>query len=180
MGKMKLQRFAENQTFTNLLQPKLGYPPEGFTLKGKWNKDFFKKDQPIVLELGCGRGEYTIGLARRFPDKNFIGIDIKGARLWRGAKTGMEENLTNVGFLRILIDQIQYFFGENEVSEIWITFPDPQPQLSRERKRLTHPQFVNRYAGFLKPNGIIHLKTDSTSLYEYTLETIAAQKNKLL
>jgi tRNA (guanine-N7-)-methyltransferase len=131
MAKHKLQRFAENETFENVFQPKLGYPPLGFPLKGAWKENFFKNGNPLVLELGCGRGEYTLSLARKHPDTNFIGVDIKGARLWRGAKSALEENLTNTAFLRIHIDQIHYYFGPEEVDEIWITFPDPQPQTSR-------------------------------------------------
>ena len=173
MAKRKLQRFAENDTFSNLIQPRgLGYPPIGFHLRGKWNELFFKNNNPIVLELGCGRGEYTVNLAKFFPDKNFIGIDIKGARLWRGAKTAIEESMHNVGFMRIAIDQIEWFFGENEVSEIWITFPDPQPQISREKKRLTSGNFINKYLNFIKKGGIIHLKTDNKPLFDYTLEVV--------
>jgi tRNA (guanine-N7-)-methyltransferase len=170
LGKDKLRRFAENDTFACVVQPRLAYPPEGFHLKGCWNTNFFKNNNPIVLELGCGRGEYTVGLANKYKDKNFIGVDIKGARMWRGAKTAVDEGMSNVGFLRIAIDQIAYFFGENEVSEVWITFPDPQPQESRERKRLTSINFIDKYRHFLKPNALIHLKTDDKPLYEYTLE----------
>src|SRR5258708_1625061 len=119
-----------------MIQPRLAYPPEGFNLKGHWNIDFFKNDNPIVLELGCGRGEYTVGLANKYKDKNFIGVDVKGARMWRGAKTAMETGMNNVAFLRISIEQIAYFFDKNEVTEVWVTFPDPQPQEGREKKRL--------------------------------------------
>jgi tRNA (guanine-N7-)-methyltransferase len=172
VAKRKLQRFAENRNLSTLVQPDLPYPPVGFHLKGKWAPDFFVNNNPIVLELGCGRGEYTIALAKKYPDRNFIGVDIKGARLWRGAKTAFEEKIANAGFLRIKIDQIQYYFGENEVSEIWITFPDPQPRISRERKRLTSPWFLEKYRSFLRPGSIIHLKTDNKGLYEYTAEVI--------
>jgi tRNA (guanine-N7-)-methyltransferase len=144
-------------------------------LKGNWNKVFFKDDQPIVLELGCGKGEYTVNLGEKFPDKNFIGIDIKGNRIWRGGKTAIELGLTNVGFLRIQIEHIEYFFEKNEVSEIWITFPDPQPKYKTERKRLTSPAFLDRYRKLLKPNGIIHLKTDSRFLFDYTLKVLKEQ-----
>jgi tRNA (guanine-N7-)-methyltransferase len=172
VAKRKLQRFAENETFPNVVQPRLPYPPLSFPLKGRWSSDFFRNDHPIVLELGCGRGEYTVALAKKYPERNFIGVDVKGARLWRGAKTAVEESMNNVGFLRIMIDQIFYYFGENEVSEIWITFPDPQPQVSREKKRLTSPTFLGKYRQFLKPGSIVHLKTDSDSLFEYTEQVI--------
>lgn len=165
MGKDKLRRFAELETFTNVFQLTPVH-------KGKWNADYFKNNNPIVLELGCGRGEYTVSLAKFFPHKNFIGIDIKGARIWRGAKTGMEENISNMAFLRIEIEQLEEHFNENEVDEIWITFPDPQPQISRERKRLTFNRFLDMYKKILKPEGIVHLKTDNDGLYEYTLEKI--------
>ena len=179
MGKDKLRRFAENETFPNVFQPKLGFPPVGFELKGKWNETFFKNNNPIVLELGCGRGEYTVGLAEHFPDKNFIGVDRKGARLWRGAKTAVENAMSNVAFLRVMIDQIDYYFDKDEVSEIWITFPDPQPQESLIKKRLTSPRFLDRYLNFLKPGGLIHLKTDSAPLFDYTLEIVAERNHNL-
>ena len=170
--KRKLARFAENETFPHLFQPKM-YPPQDHELKGKWHQNFFKNNHPIVLELGCGRGEYTVNLAEKFPDKNFIGVDWKGARLWRGAKTSHENKMSNVAFLRILIQNIGSFFSKDEVSEIWITFPDPQPQQSRERKRLTSTRFLEFYKQFLIPRGIIHLKTDNKPLYDYTLEVIS-------
>lgn len=172
-SKNKLQRFEENLTFNNLFQynfEQLIHLP--FEHKGTWNSSFFKNDNPIVLELGCGKGEYTIGLAERYPEKNFIGFDIKGARLWKGLTMAREKGLTNVAFVRTKIDHINYFFAEDEISEIWITFPDPQPRLSRSKKRLTSPQFLERYSDILKKDGIIHLKTDSTLLYNFTLEVI--------
>ena len=172
-SKNKLQRFAENLTFDNLFQYNyeqlINLP---FELKGRWREDFFHNDHPITLELGCGKGEYTVGLAERYPGRNFIGFDIKGARLWKGLTMAREKGLDNVAFVRTKIDNINFFFESEEVSEIWITFPDPQPQLSRARKRLTSPLFLDRYRGILKPGGIIHLKTDSDLLYEYTLEVI--------
>ncbi len=172
-SKNKLQRFAENLTFDNLFQYNyeqlINLP---FELKGRWKEDFFLNDHPITLELGCGKGEYTVGLAERYPGRNFIGFDIKGARLWKGLTMAREKGLGNVAFVRTKIDNINFFFESEEVSEIWITFPDPQPQLSRARKRLTSPLFLDRYSGILKPGGIIHLKTDSDLLYEYTLEVI--------
>ncbi len=179
--KNKLQRFAENRTFKHYFQ--LAYEDavtSGFPLKGKWNSDFFKNDNPIVVELGCGKGEYTVGLARRFPGKNFIGIDVKGARMWRGLKSSHEEGLNNVAFVRTRIELIEYIFAENEVSEIWITFPDPQIKESRERKRLTSPLFLNRYKHFLKKDGVVHLKTDALLLYDYTLEVIKENGYELI
>jgi len=180
VGKNKLERFAELETLPNTLQPKLENWADVFEHKGHWNKNVFKNDNPIVLEIGCGKGEYTIGMGRQYPNKNFIGIDRKGARIWRGAKTAHEEGISNVRFLRIHLDKIAQFFGPGEVSEIWITFPDPQPQKSRMRKRLTAPGFLNRYKHILATEGIIHLKTDSQALHEYTLEVIAEEGHKLL
>ena len=145
-------------------------------LKGKWHSVFFKNENPIVIELGCGRGEYTVNLAEKFPQKNFIGIDWKGARLWRGAKTSHVNEMTNVAFLRIQILNILSFFSANEVGEIWITFPDPQPQFSRVRKRLTSPRFMNMYKQILCEDGIIHLKTDNKGFYDYTLEEVIKNK----
>lgn len=171
MGKNKLARFAENETFANLFQ--LTYEQvtkEGFALKGKWNKEFFKNDNPIVLELGCGKGEYTVGLAKKYPNKNFIGIDIKGARLWRGCKTSNEDKMTNVAFVRTHIQMIESYFAQNEVSEIWITFPDPQ--LKKPNKRLTCERFLKLYKNILKQDGIVHLKTDSQELYEFTKDEV--------
>jgi len=169
VAKNKLKRFEENTTFPNLIQPKF---EEVFRnehpIKGKWNESFFKNNKPIVLELGCGKGEYTVGLAKLFPEKNFIGIDIKGARLWRGAKTAHENGMANVAFVRTRIENITSFFGKDEVSEIWITFPDPQLKRINELKRLTSSVFLGLYKTFLKPQGLIHLKTDSLELHRYT------------
>ena len=169
MGKDKLKRFAENETFENLFQHHdFNVRNEPFPMRGHW-RHYFKNNNPIVLELGCGRGEYTIGMAQRFPDKNFIGIDRKGARIWRGCKDGIEHNLTNAAFLRIKIEDIEYYFAPDEVHEIWVTFPDPQ--LRKERRRLISPNFVSKYQKIIDPTGIIHLKTDSKELYEYVVET---------
>ncbi len=180
MGKKnKLQRFAENLTFDNLFQYSYEEVIKGFPYQGRWNA-FFGNNHPVVLELACGKGEYTIGLARRYPEKNFIGVDIKGARMWRGLKTAQDEGLKNVAFIRTRINLIEYFFGEKEVDEIWITFPDPQVKASREKKRLTSPQFLQHYTHFLKPEGIIHLKTDGILLYDYTREVIEAGGHRLL
>ena len=179
MGHDKLRKFAENETFSCLLQPdaslvldKSGNPSDGLKLndhpvKGHWNEKMFVAAQPIVLELGCGKGEYTIDLSKRIPERNYIGVDIKGARLWKGAKTATEEKLPNVAFLRTRIEFIEAFFGPGEVSEIWLTFSDPQ--LKSENSRLTSPLFLERYRKFLRPGGIIHLKTDSRFLHEYTM-----------
>ena len=170
MGKDKLRKFAEVATFRNVVQLDAGKE-----YKGKWSKEFFKNDKPLILELACGKGEYTVNLAKLFPEKNFIGIDYKGNRIWRGAKTALEEGIDNVGFLRIQIETILEHFDANEVSEIWITFPDPQPQDSREKKRLTNPVFLERYRNILAPDGIMHLKTDNDGFYAYTLEQIELQ-----
>lgn len=177
MGKKrKLQRFAENETFDNFFQYHFEQLQQnGFPLKGKWNSDFFKNNKPIVLELGCGKGEYTVGLARQRSGFNHIGMDIKGARMWRGLKDVQELNLPNVAFIRSRIELVSHFFDADEVSEIWITFPDPQPQQSRIRKRLTAPRFLEEYRKFLRKDGIVHLKTDSDLLYTYTKEVIAQE-----
>lgn len=170
MAKHKLARFAENETFSNLFQH-TSYDrvnPE-FPLRGKWRSEYFHNDNPIVLELGCGKGDYTLALARRNPNANHIGIDRKGARLWRGCKDALEENLTNVAFLRITIDNIGQYFAEGEVDEIWVTFPDPQ--IRHERRRLVSPRFVGYYRQVMKSGGgILNLKTDSRELYQYVLE----------
>lgn len=176
----KQEKFAEFETLKNCFTLFFENLSKGFDLKGKWRSEYFKNDHPIVLELGCGKGEYTVGLAQNTPGKNYIGVDIKGNRIWTGAKQAIEQNLHNVGFLRTRIDFIDHCFDTNEVDEIWITFPDPQPQSTRERKRLTHNMFTNRYNKFLKPNGLVHLKTDSTGFYEYTLEVIAENKFPLV
>ena len=180
MGKNKLQRFAENETFSNLIQPPFSEVfRKDYFLKGQWNKSIFKNDNPIVLELGCGKGEYTVGLAKMYPEKNFIGIDIKGARLWRGAKTAHEANMNNVAFLRTRIEQITSFFDKDEVSEIWITFPDPQPKRIKTTKRLSSSVFLNFYKSFLKPQGLVHLKTDSADLHRYTRSVVELNKLKV-
>ena len=170
MGKDKLKRFAEVAGFANVLQLDEGKP-----MAGKWSKGFFKNNHSLVLELACGKGEYTVNLAQMFPERNFLGIDYKGNRIWRGARTALEEGINNVGFLRIQIENITDYFAPGEVDEIWITFPDPQPQLSREKKRLTSPRFLEKYRQILKPGGVIHLKTDNDGLHAYTVETIAAE-----
>ncbi|HEY8931027.1 MAG TPA: tRNA (guanosine(46)-N7)-methyltransferase TrmB [Mucilaginibacter sp.] len=168
MGKDKLRRFAEVETFSNVVQLDAGKP-----FKGQWAKEFFKNDNPVVLELACGKGEYTVNLAVMFPEKNFIGIDYKGNRIWRGAKTALEDGVINVGFLRIQIETLLDYFAPGEIDEIWITFPDPQPQLSREKKRLTSARFLEMYKTVLKPGGFVNLKTDNDDLHAYTAEKIA-------
>lgn len=173
MGKDKLRKFRENLTFACLVQPEFDEVfHRDHALKGRWHSDFFHNDYPIVLELGCGKGEYTVALAEREPDRNFIGIDIKGARMWRGAKRATENGMSNVGFVRTRIEFINSFFAEGEVSEIWITFPDPQLKTRRARKRLTAPLFLEHYARLLKAEGLINLKTDSKHLYAFTAEVI--------
>ena len=175
MGKDKIRRFAENATFRCVVQPEFEEVfGKDYKLKGKWRSDFFGNDHPIVLELGCGRGEYTVALAERFPDRNFIGVDVKGARLWRGAKTATENGMDNVAFLRTRIEFIGSCFAPDEVDEIWITFPDPQLRKNRVKKRLTAPSFLERYARFLQKDGFIHLKTDSRHLHEYTRAVVEA------
>ncbi|MCD8172932.1 MAG: tRNA (guanosine(46)-N7)-methyltransferase TrmB [Alistipes sp.] len=169
MGKNKHKRFQENLTFANLVQPEFGEIfHKDHPLKGKWKSDFFGNDRPLVLELGCGRGEYTVALGEMFPDRNFIGIDIKGARMWRGAKTATENGMANVGFLRTRIEFINSFFGPGEVDEVWITFPDPQLKKNRVKKRLTAPQFLEMYSRFVTPDTPVHLKTDCLHLHRYT------------
>jgi tRNA (guanine-N7-)-methyltransferase len=169
-SKNKLKRFKENETFVNVVQPERNdILSNSFPLKGSWAKDFFNNDLPIVLELGCGKGEYTVNLARKFSQKNFIGIDIKGARLWRGAKTAGEEGLKNVGFLRTQIELLGQLFEPNEVEEIWITFPDPQIKYKRTKHRLTNKSFLDIYRSILIPDGLVHLKTDSEFMHGYTL-----------
>ena len=167
-SKKKLKRFAENETFSNVIQPTREAILKGFEFKGAWNS-FFKNDNPIVLELGCGKGEYTVGLAKLNPDKNYIGIDIKGARFWRGAKTALEEGLTNVAFIRTQIELVDDLFVSGEVSEIWITFPDPQIKYKRTKHRMTNEAFLKKYQKILKTNGLVHLKTDSEFMHGYTL-----------
>lgn len=170
MGKNKLARFAENETFENLFQhTHYDIRNDTFPLKGKWKEVFFKNNNPIILELGCGKGEYTMGLAQFFPNSNFIGIDRKGARIWRGCKDAIENNVKNVAFIRTKIEDISLFFAENEVSEIWITFPDPQPK--KARKRLISPNFIEKYRKIVIKGALLHLKTDSRLLYEYMLST---------
>ena len=177
MGKDKLKRFSEIASFQNVFQPNVNNFISSIELKGKWH-DVFENSNPIIVELGCGKGEYSVGLARNYLNYNFVGIDIKGSRMWRGAKTCIEENINNVRFLRTKIDYVDLFFNKNEVAEIWLTFSDPQAK--KPRKRLTSPLFIDRYRKFLKKDGKIHLKTDSDLLFEYTLEQIKDNNYNLI
>ena len=173
-SKNKLRRFKENETFSNVIQPNRSIiQKDNFFLKGRWNSDYFKNDYPIVLELGCGKGEYTVSLAEQNPHRNHIGIDIKGARFWKGAKTALEKNLKNTAFLRIQIELIANCFAEGEVDEVWITFPDPQIKFKRSKHRLIRPKLLSDYKKIIKTKGIIHLKTDSEFLFGYTLANIS-------
>ncbi len=176
MGKNKLSKFADMETFPNVFQYTFEtLKTKKFPLKGKWHNEYFKNDHPITLELGCGKGEYTVELARMFPERNFIGIDLKGARMWSGAQQSLQEKLSNVAFVRTGIEFIRHFFDENEVAEIWITFPDPQ--MKKANKRLTSTRFMEMYSHILHKKGAIHLKTDSPFLYTYTLAMI--EENRL-
>jgi tRNA (guanine-N7-)-methyltransferase len=177
VGKNKLARWTELGSYSNVIQPLIGdISGKDHPIKGNWKQHLFKNPNRIVLELGCGKGEYTIGLAKAFPQNNYIGIDIKGARMWRGAKTANEQSLPNVAFLRTRIEFINSFFSEDEVEEIWITFPDPHPGAKNSNKRLTSPWFLNSYRHFLKDNGLIHLKTDNTELYDFTTKVLSVNE----
>ncbi len=178
-SKNKLKRFKENESFENVIQPTREEVINDFSLKGKWNS-FFKNDNPIVLELGCGKGEYTIALAEKNPAINFIGIDIKGARFWRGAKTAIENNMKNVAFLRTQIELIDFIFEENEIEEIWITFPDPQIKYKRTKHRLTNTSFLKKYHKILKKDGCVNLKTDSEFMHGYTLGLLHGEGHEIL
>lgn len=180
-AKNKLQRFAENETFSNVIQPNFEEIfQKDYSLKNNWNSTYWKNENPIVLELGCGKGEYTVALAEKFPQKNFIGIDIKGARFWRGAKTAIEKGFANVAFLRTRIEFISSFFGKNEIDEIWITFPDPQLREKRAKKRLTSPRFLNMYLNILNPNAVVNLKTDSKELFDYTKALLEYNNHEII
>jgi tRNA (guanine-N7-)-methyltransferase len=167
MGKDKLARFAAIKTFENVLEYARNQP---FPMRGNWHRDFFKNDKPLIIELGCGKGEYSVGLAKMYPQTNFLGLDIKGNRMFIGAREALTLNMTNVGFLRTRIDFIEALFGPNEVDEIWLTFSDPQPQ--KPKKRLSSSMFIQRYRKFLKPGGLVHMKTDNDLLFEFTMEQI--------
>ncbi len=180
-SKNKLKRFKENETFVNVFQPtREEVVADSFALKGKWNSEFFKNDNPIVLELGCGKGEYSVGLAQLNPNKNFIGIDVKGARFWRGAKTAVDTGMHNVAFVRTQIELINHIFAENEVSEIWITFPDPQIKYKRTKHRMTNSEFLQNYKKVLKADGLMHLKTDSEFMHGYTLGLLHGEGHEVV
>lgn len=180
-SKNKLKRFKENETFENVFQPsRTELVDQIYALKGNWNSTFFKNNNPLVLELGCGKGEYTVALAKKFPNKNFIGIDIKGARFWRGAKTAIEDSIPNTAFLRTQIELIEYTFAKAEVDEIWITFPDPQIKYKRTKHRLTNSDFLKRYKTILKPDGVMNLKTDSEFMHGYTLGLLHGEGHDVL
>lgn len=180
-SKNKLKRFKENETFENVIQPsREEIVNQSYSLKGKWTSEFFKNEKPLILELGCGKGEYTVGLAKRYPEYNFLGIDIKGARFWRGAKTALEEGIDNAKFLRTQIELVDQIFAPGEVHEIWITFPDPQIKYQRSKHRMTNPDFLKKYHQILKPEGVVHLKTDSEFMHGYTLGLLQGSGHEIL
>ncbi len=180
-SKNKLKRFRENETFDNVFQPtREELVNQDYVLKGNWNTSYFKNNNPLVLELGCGKGEYSVALAQKYPNKNFIGIDIKGARFWRGAKTAVVENLQNVAFVRTQIELIDYAFAENEVDEIWITFPDPQIKYKRTKHRMTNSEFLQKYKKVLKKDGVVNLKTDSEFMHGYTLGLLHGEGHEVI
>lgn len=178
-SKNKLKRFNENETFDNVIQPTREEMTTNFEWKGKW-ASFFKNNHPITLELGCGKGEYTIDLARKYPERNFIGIDIKGARFWRGAKTALEEGLKNVAFLRTQIELVEDAFAPQEIDEIWITFPDPQIKYKRTKHRMTNPDFLASYKNILVEGGCVNLKTDSEFMHGYTLGLLQGREEEII
>lgn len=180
-SKNKLKRFKENETFDNVIQPtRAEITEQNYPLKGKWASSFFKNDQPLILELGCGKGEYTVGLAKRYPEYNFLGIDIKGARFWRGAKTALEEGIDNAKFLRTQIELVDQIFAPGEIHEIWITFPDPQIKYQRTKHRMTNPVFLKKYHQILKPEGVVHLKTDCEYMHGYTLGLLEGSGHEIV
>lgn len=180
-SKNKLKRFQENDTFQNVFQPTREEVVGGeFALKGKWNSDFFKNNNPIIVELGCGKGEYTVGLAEQNPNKNYIGIDVKGARFWRGAKSATDAGMSNVAFVRTQIELVDFIFAQHEIAEIWITFPDPQIKYKRTKHRMTNSEFLQLYKKILQPNGIVNLKTDSEFMHGYTLGLLHGQGHEVL
>ena len=178
-SKNKLKRFQENESFENVIQPSREEVLKGFSLKGQW-QSYFKNSNPIILELGCGKGEYSVALSEKYPDKNFIGVDIKGARFWRGAKTALENDFQNVAFLRTQIELIDHCFEKNEVSEIWITFPDPQIKYKRTKHRLITKAFLEKYQSILDAKGLVHLKTDSEFLHGYLLGVLHEGPHEIL
>lgn len=180
-SKNKLKRFKENEAFANVFQPTRDeLVNQDYTLKGNWNAKIFKNNNPLVLELGCGKGEYSVALAKKYPNKNFIGIDIKGARFWRGAKTAIEEHISNVAFIRTQIELVEYVFAKGEVDEIWITFPDPQIKYKRTKHRMTNSTFLKKYQAILKQEGIVNLKTDSEFMHGYTLGLLHGEGHEVV
>ncbi len=180
-SKNKLKRFRENENFKNVVQPsREELIHNNYPLKGNWNARFFNNSNPIVLELGCGKGEYSVALAKAYPDKNFIGIDIKGARFWRGAKTALEDDLKNIGFVRTQIELIDHLFALDEIDEIWITFPDPQIKYKRTKHRLTNTEFLQKYKYILRPGGLVNLKTDSEFMHGYTLGLLHGEGHEVI
>ena len=179
MSKRKLQRFEELNHLERIFQYPFPLLKTDHGLRGNWRKNIFKNDNPIILELGCGRGEYTVEMAREYADKNFIGVDIKGARIWRGVKSINEENILTAAFLRTHIEWLNQFFADHEVDDIWVTFPDPQPQLTRENRRLTNSRFISLYRQVLKPNGYLHLKTDNIGLFQYTVDVLKNEQGTM-
>ncbi len=180
-SKNKLKRFKENETFANVFQPTRDeLVNQDNEFKGNWNARVFKNENPLVLELGCGKGEYSVALAKKYPNKNFIGIDIKGARFWRGAKTAIEEHIPNVAFIRTQIELIEYVFAKSEVDEIWITFPDPQIKYKRTKHRMTNSAFLKKYKTILKQEGIVNLKTDSEFMHGYTLGLLHGEGHEVI
>tara|TARA_B100001059_G_scaffold74057_2_gene71593 strand:+ start:4743 stop:5438 length:696 start_codon:yes stop_codon:yes gene_type:complete len=179
LAKNKLRKFSQMAEYPNVFQPTFEELKSGYKMKGQWKKDFFKNDNPLVVELGCGKGEYAVGLAQKYPNKNFLGVDVKGARMWKGSTDAIEGGVGNVAFLRTRIEFIEWCFDADEVDEIWITFPDPQIKKKRAKNRLTHPAFLERYSRFLAKDGLIHLKTDSQFLHGYTLGIIEGHNHHL-
>jgi tRNA (guanine-N7-)-methyltransferase len=180
LAKRKLQQYEEVNTFSNVIQPSYDLVQKGHPLRGNWAQSHFHNDHPIVLELGCGKGEYTINLAEKYPEKNFIGVDRKAARIWTGSKYALENDLVNVAFLRVDIRALHQLFNKDEVDEIWITFPDPQPKAPHAKRRLTHPRLLDQYRKLLKRGAVVHLKTDNIDFHEYTLQVLDEMGLELL